>query len=179
MAVAVDEEQGRQLLREHGWPEEAINPDDGETESMLIRRNLAPRDSLSAIEMLDADIDRLREYATRDGDLARGKEIGLPVLWRPDEDGVFFDILWYAWDHWRVWRAPLLDLLALYVAYAYPDYRRLTVRSRFPGSTRDQATERSPVTAGDLIAWELERLSELSGLTHEEALAELERRTGR
>ena len=169
MAVAVDEEQGKQCLRDHGWPEEVISADDGVTETVLIRRDIAPLDGITAIEKLDTDIDRLREYATRDGDVARGNEIGLPVLWAPDENGVFFDILWHAWDDWRLWREPLLDVLALYVGHAYPDYRRLSVRSRFPGSTRDQATERTPVTPADVICWELDRLIESgSSMTHEE-----------
>lgn len=168
MAVALDEDEGKQYLRDRGWPEDVISADDGVTETVPIRRDVTALEGISAIERLDADISRLREYATRDGEKARGKEIGLPVLWVPNENGVCFDILWYSWDHWRVWRTPLLDLLASYVAYAYPDYRRLTVRSKFPRSTRDKATERSPVTPGDIIAWEVEWLIENGTMTQEE-----------
>ena len=42
MAVALDEDEGRQLLREHGWPEEIIAADDGVTETVVIRRDVAP-----------------------------------------------------------------------------------------------------------------------------------------
>jgi hypothetical protein len=177
MAVAVDEDEGKELLRNYGWPEEIIAADDGVTEIVPIKPVSFRLEGLTAIERLDTGIDRLREYATRDGDTARGKEIGLPVLWRPDANGVFFDILWHTWDDWRVWRAPLLDLLASYVACAYPDYRRLFVRSTFPGSTRGKASDRVPVTAADVIAWEFDRVSELSEHTHEEALSELSRWT--
>ena len=122
-------------------------------------------------EMLDGDIDRMRDYATRGGDLACGTEIGLPILGKqPDHNGeLYLVVVWYAYEDWRMWRAPMLDALAWYATRAYPGYPSLTVRSTFPSPTRGGKTERVPVMPADVIAWDVDRLIESgSSVTQEE-----------
>ena len=52
-------------LRDLGWPEDVITADDGVTETVPVRGAVGSIKDLTPRELLDIDIDRLRDYATR------------------------------------------------------------------------------------------------------------------